>query len=585
MKLATFFKNFDRLADAPDAMAQFRKLLLRLAVQGKLVCQDPRDEPAAVAVLRVPKQPAPARLSKRSTARIQGIAALSVGPTEFDIPDGWACVPLIQIARIESGHTPSRTRADWWGGDVSWVGVVDARLHDGKTIVETRQHTNEAGLANSAARILPTGTVCVSRTASVGYVIILGKPMATSQDFVNWVPSKAVTSDWLRLVLSAEKDAFHRFSKGAVHQTIYYPEWLAMHTLLPPLAEQKRIVAKVDELMALCDRLETQQQERETRHTALARASLARFAAAPTPANLNFLFHKSYTIDPAELRKSILTLAVQGKLVPQDPKDESASSALARLDARGGNSKIRRSVPLDVRKPDTVDEENLPKSWTIESTARLLHLGAIVDLKDGNHGANHPKVAEFTKKGLPFITAAQVSDDGTIDYDGAYKVSGEALKRLRVGFAKPNDVIYTHKGSVGRVAICNQECVLTPQTTYYRLNPDAFTSGYVRTFLLSPLYRKQVDLVKRQTTRDFVSINAQYQFFLRVPPLAEQRRIVAKVDQLMALVDQLETQLAASRATAQNLLDAIVAELTAAGSPPPSSPTKKPAPRPSAAAV
>lgn len=106
--------------------------------------------------------------------------------------------------------------------------------------------------------MLPAGTVCVSRTASVGYVTILGKPMATSQDFVNWVPSAAVTSDWLRLVFTSEKDAFSRFSKGAVHQTVYFPEWLSMHTMLPPLAEQHRIVAKVDELMALVDQLETQ---------------------------------------------------------------------------------------------------------------------------------------------------------------------------------------------------------------------------------------------------------------------------------------------------------------------------------------
>ena len=120
---------------------------------------------------------------------------------------------------------------------------------------------------------------------------------------------------------------------------------------LPPLAEQKRIVEKVDELMALCDRLEAQLQERDTRHAALARASLARFADAPTPANLNFLFHDSYTIEPADLRKTILTLAVQGKLVPQDPNDEPAEELLLRFlnssdmpDEAGETRTYRRSA-------------------------------------------------------------------------------------------------------------------------------------------------------------------------------------------------------------------------------------------------
>jgi type I restriction enzyme S subunit len=84
----------------------------------------------------------------------------------------------------------------------------------------------------------------------------MGRPMATSQDFVNWVPTDAVSSEWIQLVLMAERPALGRFSKGAVHQTIYYPAWLSMHIALPPLAEQRRIVAKVDELMALSDQLE-----------------------------------------------------------------------------------------------------------------------------------------------------------------------------------------------------------------------------------------------------------------------------------------------------------------------------------------
>ncbi|MFN0300264.1 MAG: hypothetical protein ACKVQU_07900, partial [Burkholderiales bacterium] len=119
------------------------------------------------------------------------------------------------------------------------------------------------------------------------------------------------------------------------------------------LAEQKRIVAKVDELMALCDRLEAQQQERETRHAALARASLARFADVPTPANLNFIFHPSYAIPPADLRKSILTLAVQGKLVPQDPNDEPAEEWLQTLD---------KSSPSDEREYSE-RPFSLPHGW------------------------------------------------------------------------------------------------------------------------------------------------------------------------------------------------------------------------------
>ena len=111
---------------------------------------------------------------------------------------------------------------------------------------------------------------------------------------------------------------------GSAQPFVKFPPSLDRHFALPPLAEQKRIVAKVDELMALCDRLEAQQQEREAQASQLARASLSRFAEAPTPANLPFLFHSSFSIPPSDLRKSILTLAVQGKLVPQDPNDEPA---------------------------------------------------------------------------------------------------------------------------------------------------------------------------------------------------------------------------------------------------------------------
>ncbi|MFC2969492.1 restriction endonuclease subunit S [Acidimangrovimonas pyrenivorans] len=262
------------LTTRPDQIKTLRQTILNLAVRGKLVEQDPEDEPASELLKRSEKLPPPPRYAKRSPELIPGDCGLSINKPDISVPSGWLWVPLVQVARLESGHTPSRNRADWWGGDIPWMGLVDARAHNNGRIHDTIQHTNEAGLANSAARLLPEGTVCFSRTASVGYVVIMGREMATSQDFVNWVPTEAIASEWLQLVMIAERPAISRFSKGAVHQTIYYPAWLAMHVVLPPLAEQHRIVAKVDALMALCDRLEVALAQADTTRTRLLEALL-----------------------------------------------------------------------------------------------------------------------------------------------------------------------------------------------------------------------------------------------------------------------------------------------------------------------
>ena len=103
------------------------------------------------------------------------------------------------------------------------------------------------GIENSSARVLPANTVCLSRTASVGYVVVMGRPMATSQDFVNWVCSKQLDHNFLKYLFIAEGEDLLRFASGAVHQTIYFPEVKAFHVCHPPLAEQQRIVGLLDE--------------------------------------------------------------------------------------------------------------------------------------------------------------------------------------------------------------------------------------------------------------------------------------------------------------------------------------------------
>ena len=194
-------------------------------------------------------------------AVIPGDICLSVGNPQTPLPTGWKWLKLTDVARLESGHTPSRKKADYWGGDVPWIGIKDATGNHGRTIYETTENTNEVGLANSSARLLPADTVCLSRTASVGYVIVMGRPMATSQDFVNWVCSDALNPHFLKYALLAEQRALRMFAVGSVHSTIYFPEVKAFHIAAPDREAQDRIV---DVLGPLDDKIELNRTTNET---------------------------------------------------------------------------------------------------------------------------------------------------------------------------------------------------------------------------------------------------------------------------------------------------------------------------------
>lgn len=196
-----------------------------------------------------------------TTAVIPGDFSLSVGNPETPLPEGWKWTLLTDLARLESGHTPSRRHPEYWGGDIPWIGIRDATANHGTRLYSTEQNTNSLGIENSSARVLPANTVCLSRTASVGYVVVMGRPMATSQDFVNWVCSEVLDYRFLKYVLVAERRSFSRFAHGTTHQTIYFPEVKAFHIALPPRPEQ-RAIAEV--LSTLDDRIDNLLQTNAT---------------------------------------------------------------------------------------------------------------------------------------------------------------------------------------------------------------------------------------------------------------------------------------------------------------------------------
>lgn len=196
-----------------------------------------------------------------TAAQIAGACAISVGDSGAPLPPGWKRHLLSDLARMESGHTPSRRQPEYWGGNIPWIGIRDATGNHGHTIHETNENTNELGIANSASRVLPKDTVCLSRTASVGYVVVMGREMATSQDFANWICGPDLDYRYLKYALIAEGDALLNFASGSVHQTIYFPELKSFYIAAPHKSEQGAIA---DILSALDDKIELNRQTSKT---------------------------------------------------------------------------------------------------------------------------------------------------------------------------------------------------------------------------------------------------------------------------------------------------------------------------------
>jgi len=299
---ARFARARSELDRVPDLSERQHLSILRAGMRGQLTTDwrmNNTAEPVASLLARYPP-PQQGRGGREATDKvIPGVAGLSVNDPGTDLPDGWAWVPLLRIAKQETGHTPSRSKPDYWDGGVPWIGIRDAGAHHGRSIEDTAQTISDAGLANSSARMLTAGTVCLSRTASVGYVTIMARSMATSQDFATWTCTEALLPEYLMYALMAEGDEIRNFGMGTTHTTIYFPEVRAFHIALPPIEEQKEIVARIRAAIVRANRLEAE--------AARARALLAR------------------------LESELLAKAFRGELVPQDPNDEPAQDLLDRI--------------------------------------------------------------------------------------------------------------------------------------------------------------------------------------------------------------------------------------------------------------
>jgi len=528
MKLEVFFNNFDHLADAPDGIGKMRELILQLATRGKLIEQSSDDEPASALVARIEKHIEVLRGRKE----FRGAPVEALDRDELpEIPSSWEWVRLGNVVdygssdKAESAAIPE----DAWLLDLEDIEKDTSRLLQRKSFRDSP--------SKSTKTVFTVGDVLYGKLRPyLNKVIVADAPGYCTTEIIPIRAFGFIDSAYLCHALKRPEFIAYANSKsyGMNLPRLGTEDARNAPFPLPPLAEQKRIVAKVDELMALCDRLEAHQQEREARHAALARASLARFADAPTPANLPLLFHPSYAIPAADLRKSILNLAVQGKLVPQDPNDE-----------------LSNSIPELIPSPPPLD---VPDSW------RWTEFGEIGEISGGFAFRS----GDYTPKGIFILRVTNIAPSGVISKDEAVFLPPEKVTReVERFYLNEGDILLVMVGgSLGKIGVVKSDILpALLNQNLWRITPanrevDSQFLRLITDFAVS--FQRQIT----NSTHGHLSREEFRKKSVAFPPLAEQRRIVAKVKELMALVDELESQLAASRAAATILLSALVAELT-----------------------
>ena len=311
--------------------------------------------------------------------------------------------------------------------------------------------------------------------------------------------------------------------------TLNPPRFLDLTVPLPPLPEQRRIVAKVEELAAKIEEARGLRSDAISDTTAMLTAERVRACKGSSTASWR----------------------------ASHPNVESASSLLNRIASRmwAGHARSRKRRPIAL---PTAPE--VPPTWMVLTAGELQEAGVLLDIQDGNHGGDYPRKSEFSVTGVPFVTAAQISDQG-VDIIGAPRLPQERAQRLRIGFAKGGDVLLTHNASVGAVArspLDAGDFLLGTSATYWRCNEEAVDPEYLMQFMKSGHFQGQLAWIMKQTTRNQVSVLKQVNLWVVLPPLEEQQMIAGHLSHLQAKVDSLKALQTQSAAELDALLPSIL---------------------------
>ena len=548
--------HYERIADAPDTVPRLRRFVLDLAVRGKLVDQDPNEEPAAELLKRIAKEKA--RLVKaRESRREKSLPEIESDDVPYEIPYGWEWTRIREITSSRGQTVPD---CNFTYIDVTAINKEIGCIEGAKVISASeapsraRKIVRKGDVLYSCVRPYLLNIAIVEREISP--VPIASTAFAVLNGFELVLPRY----QWIVLRSPVMVTSVEEKMRGQAYPAINDSDFALLLFPLPPLAEQHRIVAKVDELMALCDRLEVARIEREAMRDRLSASSLARLDA-PDPDPMVFRNHAAFALEHLTplttrrdqikaLRQTILNLAVRGKLVDQDPNEEPAAELLKRIAkekarlVKARESRREKSLP-EIESDDVPYEIPYGWEWT-----RIREITS-------SRGQTVPD-CNFT-----YIDVTAINKEiGCIE--GAKVISAsEAPSRARK-IVRKGDVLYSCvRPYLLNIAIVEREISPVPiaSTAFAVLNGfELVLPRYQWIVLRSPVMVTSVEEKMRGQAYPAINDSDFALLLFPLPPLAEQHRIVAKVDELMALCDRLEASLTTGDDTRCRLLGALLIE-------------------------
>lgn len=556
--------HYDRIADAPDAVARLRRFVLDLAVRGKLVPQEEGDESAVVLLQRLKRaqREAASREGLRSRKPVDSIER---GDLWFDFPESWSLTKFDDVFTIVSGVTKGQHVASSEAVEIPYLRVANVQrgyldLSLVKTLIVKAADRDRYALVSGDVLMTEGGDWDKLGRAAIWSGEIED---CIHQNHVFRVrsPSKDLHAAWTVLYVNSVPG--RRYFEDAAKQTtnlasINMTQLRGCPLPLPPLAEQRRIVAKVDELMALCDQLEAARVAREETRDRMAAASLARLnnpdpETFPTDARFALDTLPALTTRPdqvKELRQTILNLAVRGKLVPQLAEDEPASELIERIHALSEKklgTKSRYKNPPFVYLKRSPSLLGLPDGW---AWACFPELGVLGRGKSKHRPRNDPALYENGQH--PFIQTGDVArSNGVIrTFSGSYNDVG-----LSQSHKWPRGTLcITIAANIADSGVLDFDACFPDSVVGFTPSKIIGDATYFEFFMRTA--KARLLEFAPATAQKNINLDVLSQVLIPLPPLPEQRRIVAKVNELMALCYQLEASLIAANSARARLLEA-----------------------------